>query len=166
MDPDYGTRLKESALFLVTIENLQYALKVHHGRGPKLLNESRDSNTNPHSRKVTAYKRLQAHGLCSRGLVPEFNHSIEDLNPNDYAPHLWMFEKDEYPPKEQVDPSRERAMWIDFDNAQTYDSDPDKIMERQREYMDFDMELIKEIAELAKAHAEEREFNKSAHLYN
>ncbi|KAL4799002.1 hypothetical protein BDV19DRAFT_385679 [Aspergillus venezuelensis] len=41
----------------------------------------------------------RAHGLCSRGLVPKFYRSIEDLNPTEYAPHLWMFKKDEYPPK-------------------------------------------------------------------
>ncbi|KAL3479252.1 hypothetical protein BJX99DRAFT_86909 [Aspergillus californicus] len=204
-----------SALFLVNIQEKQYVLKLHRGRGPKLPYESRDRNTNPHSCEVTAYKRLQQHGLCSRGLVPKFYRSIEELNPTHYAPHLWMFEKDEHPPKgiileyiprmtriyytnytetrmnnlmhifkeiqsagvghndihprnlmvfeDEIDPKRERAMWVDFDSAQTYD--PDNLTERQREYMDFNVEFMEEIADLVKADAEEGNLNKSAMLY-
>ncbi|KAL4970504.1 uncharacterized protein BDV14DRAFT_195191 [Aspergillus stella-maris] len=78
---------------------------------------------------------------------------------NDIHPRNLMVFEDE------VDSDRERAMWIDFDSAQTYDSDLEKRTERQREYMDLDTELAKEIAELVKADAEKGDFNKSAYLY-
>ncbi|KAL4970505.1 uncharacterized protein BDV14DRAFT_195192 [Aspergillus stella-maris] len=79
---------ERSAMFLITIKDHQNALKVHHGRSPNLPCESKDRNTNPHSCEATAYKRLQAHGLCSLGLVPKFHRSIEDLNPTHYTLHL------------------------------------------------------------------------------
>jgi len=37
----------------------------------------------------------------------------------------------------------ERAIWIDFDRAQTFD--PDHITEQQNEWMDFENELVADI---------------------
>lgn len=42
-----------------------------------------------------------------------------------------------------VDGDPERAIWIDFDRAQTFD--PDHLSERQQEWLDFETALVTEM---------------------
>lgn len=44
------------------------------------------------------YWRLKEHGLCDRGIVPQFYGTIEKIDPRDYHPHLKKFLNDQYPP--------------------------------------------------------------------
>ncbi|KAL3471744.1 hypothetical protein BJX99DRAFT_236901 [Aspergillus californicus] len=88
----------DSARFLVHIEDNPYFLKVHHGQGPRESWQNPNREVNIHTCEVSAYKRLQEHGICNRGVTPKFYGSIDDIDPKLYAPHLDDFLEDEYPP--------------------------------------------------------------------
>ncbi|KAL3457957.1 hypothetical protein BJX64DRAFT_292620 [Aspergillus heterothallicus] len=201
----------ETIKFLVHIQGKPYFLKVHHGRGPRQSWEYTDREINIHVREITAYKRLQEHGLCDRAVIPRFYGSIEDLDPNLYQPHPEMFLEDEYPPKailleyivdmEEIhwsnytDAKRdnliqgledihaagvihddiyprnmmvvkgdsEKAIWIDFDSAQTWDKD--NLTAHQKKWLQFERELAVEMLAMMKADSEEGQMNKTTRYY-
>jgi hypothetical protein len=165
-----------------TLSSLQ-----HRGRGPRQSWEYTDREINIHVCEVTAYERLQEHGLCDRAVIPQFHGSIEDLDPKLHQPHLDMFLDDEYPPKallleyipdmeamhwtnytdakrdnlirgleeihaagvihDEIHPRNmmvvkgdsEKAIWIDFDRAQTWDKD--NLSDEQKGWLRFESEL-------------------------
>ncbi|KKA19530.1 hypothetical protein T310_6487 [Rasamsonia emersonii CBS 393.64] len=73
-------------------------MKVHHGRGPRKYYEPKDRELDIHVLESTAYRRLKQHGLCDRGLVPQFYGTIEKIDPWCYQPDLKDFLEDIYPP--------------------------------------------------------------------
>ncbi|KAJ0413121.1 hypothetical protein BJY00DRAFT_306542 [Aspergillus carlsbadensis] len=200
-----------SVRFFVHIQGKPYFLKVHRGRGPKEPYESKDRETNIHTCEVAAYKRLQAHGLCDRAVIPKFHGSIEDLDPNLHQPHLDMFLQDEYAPKailleyiadmeaihwtnytaakrdnfirgleeihaagvihDDVYPRNlmvvkgdaERAIWIDFDRAQTWDED--NLSDRQKGWLDFERELVVELLQDMEADSKTGDMDKTLPWY-
>ncbi|KAL4918735.1 hypothetical protein BDW62DRAFT_217515 [Aspergillus aurantiobrunneus] len=87
-----------SAGFLGHIENKPYFFKAHRGQGPKEPWDDQRRDTNIHTGEVRAYQRMQEHGRCDRGVVPRFYGSIEEIDPQLYAPHLDDFLRDEYLP--------------------------------------------------------------------
>ncbi|KAI9374779.1 hypothetical protein BJX61DRAFT_258643 [Aspergillus egyptiacus] len=86
-----------SHIFLVTIRGQPCVMK-HHGRGPRRYYEPEDREVDIHVLETTAYRRLQAKGVCDRGIVPRFLGSMRKFDPALCQPYLEKFLEDEYPP--------------------------------------------------------------------
>ncbi|RAK99280.1 uncharacterized protein BO80DRAFT_456602 [Aspergillus ibericus CBS 121593] len=55
---------------------------------------ARKREIDPFKCESAAFIRLQEHGLCDRGYVPEFYGLVEQIKPADYLPHLKDFLQD------------------------------------------------------------------------
>ncbi|KAL2004521.1 hypothetical protein VTN00DRAFT_3406 [Thermoascus crustaceus] len=88
---------KHSEIFLVSIRGRTCVVKVRHDTGPNpWANPDREHNI--FVCESRAYRRLKAHGLCDRSIVPQFYGIIEKIDPRDYYSHLKKFLNDEYSP--------------------------------------------------------------------
>ncbi|KAL1963350.1 hypothetical protein VTN77DRAFT_8471 [Rasamsonia byssochlamydoides] len=156
-----------SVIFLVVIRDQTSVMKVHHGRGPRQYYEPKDRELDIHVLESTAYRRFKEHGLCDRGIVPQFYGTIENAILFEYIPNLEMIHLHNYTRKRMdkfiegiqqihkafvrhkdakprnmlvVEDDPERVVWIDFDRAETYD--PDQITYRQRVLMQEEEEIV------------------------
>ncbi|KAJ9302343.1 hypothetical protein DTO271G3_1209 [Paecilomyces variotii] len=88
---------KGAEVFLVDIRGKTCVMKVHHGYG-RITPAPPDRETDVHICELIAYRRLQEHGICDRGIVPQFYGAIEQLDLSRYKPHLDRFLTDKDPP--------------------------------------------------------------------
>ncbi|KAL2378242.1 hypothetical protein RJ035_007487 [Blastomyces gilchristii] len=72
-------------------------MKVHHDNGP-VQPAPPERETNLHICESTAYRQLMKHGLCNRGIVPQFYGTMEQMDLSHYQSHLKMFLNDKNPP--------------------------------------------------------------------
>ena len=78
--------------------------------------------TDLHNREKAAYMRLQEHGLCARGIVPQFYGATDELDPTLYRPHLDMFLGDEHPPAAillEYIPNMQQLHWTNYTKDRT-----------------------------------------------
>ncbi|RAK96107.1 uncharacterized protein BO80DRAFT_392528 [Aspergillus ibericus CBS 121593] len=91
-------RSHSSCVFHTRWRDKECILKVYH--------HIETFHTSPKSLEVDtftcenrAYTRLKSHGLCARGIVPDFYGVVEEINPLEQIPHLKDFIKDRASPK-------------------------------------------------------------------
>ena len=136
---------------------------------------------------------MKEHGLCDKGIVPQFYGSLENIDVQHFQPHLDAFLYDKYPPSAifleyiphmqgtlpqhytenrmqnfisgireihkalvlhadmsprnmmVVENDPERAVWLDFDRAQTYHAD--SLSERQKFFIEMEALEVSQFAE-------------------
>ncbi|KAK3191483.1 hypothetical protein K4F52_002298 [Lecanicillium sp. MT-2017a] len=84
----------DSVLFKVAVQGNTCVMKVFHGR--KTYFNKPGGEEDLFVREWTAYRLLKRHGLCKRGVVPDFYGTIRGINPREW-PNLHMFHKDTLP---------------------------------------------------------------------
>ncbi|KAJ9226840.1 hypothetical protein DTO027B5_2056 [Paecilomyces variotii] len=92
-------KLKESkntAIFKVAVNGTICVMKVYHSRSRSDAS-SPDLEVDLFICESTAYRRMKAKGLCTRGVVPDFYGTITNIQPTLW-PSLHMFIGDKLPP--------------------------------------------------------------------
>ncbi|PWY68464.1 hypothetical protein BO70DRAFT_390357 [Aspergillus heteromorphus CBS 117.55] len=86
-----------SVIYLVSRDDAPMVMKVHHDYWPDPF-ASRNRENNIFVCESQAYRRLEAKGLCDRGIVPRFYGTLEKIDPTLHQPYLDMFLQDELAP--------------------------------------------------------------------
>ncbi|KAL2218025.1 hypothetical protein M432DRAFT_632658 [Thermoascus aurantiacus ATCC 26904] len=143
-------------------------MKVHHGRGPKQYYESPDRETNSHEfglcdRGIIPQFYGTIENLDPKLCQPHLKAFLNDeYIPNaillEYIPNMREFHWTNYTKQRMENFTRginkihkirkalddpERAIWIDFDRAQTFDMNG--LTERQEKWIAFESELVAEL---------------------
>ncbi|KAL4939039.1 hypothetical protein BDV06DRAFT_225431 [Aspergillus oleicola] len=138
MDPDLSTLEPSDITFIEHLSSSDYAAHLlHKGQGPKPPYSNPNRETNTHKCEVSAYKRLSSSGLCDKGRIPEYYGSMQNINTDDYTPHLDAFRREHedgnvqvpYDDDEYADDSRAQTLnkypekwWVEFENRLLVDS--------------------------------------------
>lgn len=184
-DVEFLETLKEgnnSAVFKVKLRGMLCIMKVVGNLNPSFIVNSVYWRTkyrgkqlsdacspvleyNLFGRESLAYRRLKEHGLCKRGVIPDFYGTSTQINPKVW-PDLYMFHKDELPADalfieyvpnmHKIDPSnfskekmaKLREILVEFHELGVYHGDPyprnmmiaDKLPGEQKRvlWIDFD----------------------------
>ncbi|KAH8820780.1 hypothetical protein F5884DRAFT_765149 [Xylogone sp. PMI_703] len=88
---------EDSVIYLLEVYEKLLVLKIHRYFEPYPWSP-RDQERDPYICESKAYERLKEHGVCDRGIVPNFYGTIERMDRCLYRPHINMFFSDRYAP--------------------------------------------------------------------
>ncbi|KAJ5341356.1 hypothetical protein N7541_010480, partial [Penicillium brevicompactum] len=153
---------KYSVVFKVLVHGTTCVMKVYHDRASS-EHDSPDQEVNLFICESTAYRRLKAKGLCDRGVIPDFYGTITNIQPtlkclfpmnldnfsSQYLRELahiledihlaGVLHGDPKPRNMMISRDRGKALWIDFDSAQTFS---ESLTTRQRAWIEEENEVV------------------------